>query len=166
MSVCSLVFAAACSSKMDVKKQDYAAYKEHRTYEYEFPVVWNAVEKALSRHKVIKRDPEEANALELKKLINRSLETDWVYSKSRDKYVEYKINDLPKRKNLQVRFKYKLNAEKVVGGTDIKVALMEEIEELDKNGEPAGYSASDQVDTSRISQLLDDIKQALWSGQE
>src|SRR3954464_1184317 len=88
---------SGCASSQPVKTQDYAKLKNTRTFEFEFPMVWNAIETAFKGYKVVDRDPDDVDAQELKKLRARTLETDWIYTQSRDKYIEYKVNDLPKK---------------------------------------------------------------------
>src|SRR5690606_19617710 len=89
-----VVFISSCSSGPKVKSQDYAKLRETWTYEHEFSQVWRGIEYALRQHKVAERDPEKATAKEMKNLQERTLKTDWIYAKSRDKYIEYEINDI------------------------------------------------------------------------
>lgn len=162
----ALVLAASgtigCSSTREVKTQAYAVLKSHRTYEYEFPVVWKGIEKAVSGLKVTDRDPEEVDPVEMRKLDRRTLETDWVYGQSRDKYVEYKVNDSPRKKYLQTRTRYKVDARSQIGGVDVAVILSEEIERLNEDGSPAGYEGA-EADSSRASEMLDKIQNAILS---
>src|SRR4051812_19332467 len=90
--VSTLSFLAACAGGPPVKAQKYARLSDHRVFEYEFPVVWKAVETTFKTYKVVDRNPEEVDALEMKKLKQRTLESDWIYAQSRDKYIEFKVN--------------------------------------------------------------------------
>ena len=110
-------FGLACSSSPAVKEQQYAKLKDSRTFEYEFPVVWRAIEGSFKNYKVTDREPKEVSELELRKLTRRKIETDWVYGESRDKYLEYKINDSPRKKYLQTRLRFTVVASSVMGGT-------------------------------------------------
>ncbi|MGE4108241.1 MAG: hypothetical protein AB7F66_13585 [Bacteriovoracia bacterium] len=157
------VVGTACSSAMKVQSQKYAKLRERWTFENDFPEVWAGIERALSKYKVVDRDPEEVNAVEMKKLAERRLSTDWIYSESRDKYVEFKVNNLPKKKYLQTRIKYEIRAARVLGGTDVVVETSEEIELLDKNGQATGWAGAEQVDTSRPNEMLEKIKLAILS---
>lgn len=149
---------SACASTREVKKQDYAELKGSRNFEYELPVVWKAVEKAFGNHKITKRTPADDE-----KAKERKLETDWVYSQSRDKYVEYKINGTPRKQYLQTRLMYKVVAKRIMGGTDVDVQVLEEIERLKEDGSSGGYTRVDQVDTSRSSEMLERVNLALLS---
>ncbi len=158
-----LAIGTGCSSSQKVGRQSYAELKTEQTFEESFEMVWSAVEVALKDHRVIERDPEEVDVNELKKLDERSLRTDWIYARSNDKFVTYKINDLPKKKYLQTRFRYKLEVERVMGGTLVRVLTDEEVETLDDKGEATGYDEVETIDSSRPNRLLKDIKNALLS---
>ncbi len=152
-----------CSSSPEVKKQAYAKLKDERTFEHEFPATWKAIETAFREYKIKERDPEEVSFTEMKKLKKREIETDWVYGQSRDKYIEYRINDSPRKQYLQTRFKCHLIAERTLGGTRVNVKVDEEIERLDQEGASLGYESFDEVDTSRPNEILDKISLALLS---
>jgi hypothetical protein len=154
-------FAVGCAHSMPVKTQAYAKLKGERTFENDLPETWKAIEAALKDHKITKRDPDEVDDGDWRGLKGRTLETDWIYSQSRDNYVEYKVNGFPRKKYLQERFKYEVEAMRVVGGTDVEVKLAEEIEKLKDDGSSAGYSPVKDPDTSRAGEFLDKINQAL-----
>jgi len=65
----------ACSSTPGIKRQEYAALRDHRTFEYEFPFVWEAIESAIGGYRILERDPEEVTPVDLRKLTERSAET-------------------------------------------------------------------------------------------
>ena len=155
--------SAACSSGPAVKSQAYAKLSDHRTYEYDIPVAMRGIEKALSGLKIVRRDPDEVSDLEARKLTSRRYETDWVYGQSRDKYVEYAVNDSPRRKMLQTRYKFDIEARSRIGGTDVSVRMTEEIERLKDDGTPAGYVAADEPDTSRVAEMLEKIQLGVLS---
>ena len=165
LAALALVFGlwgAGCSSGPAVKTQAYAQLKSERTFEHEFPVVWHGIESAFRKSKVVDRDPEEVNEVELKQLSKRTLETDWTYTQSRDKYVEYKVNGTPRRKQLQMRVKYEILAKRVIGGTDVVVKATEEVEKLKEDGSPDGYEEM-EPDTSRTAEILDKINLAIMA---
>lgn len=161
-AVLSLALVSGCSSGPEVKTQAYAPLKNERTFESEFPIVWHGIESALKNAKIVDRDPEEVDAVELRQLSRRSLETDWIYTQSRDKYVEYKVNGTPRRKQLQMRVKYAIVAKRVIGGTDVSIRATEEIERLKEDGSADGYEEM-EPDPSRAAELLDKINLAILS---
>lgn len=153
----------SCSSGPEVKKQAFAKLSNQQTYEYEFPVVWKGIEEALRKFRVKERDPKEVGTLEMRKLKKRTLETDWVYGQSRDKYNEFKVKGVPKKVMLQTRFKYSLVAQRSPGGVDVTVDTQEEVERLDDEGTPTGYEKVSETDSSRPAELLEKIKFAIYS---
>ncbi len=152
-----------CSSLPDVKTQSYARSKDHQTFEYDFPIVWKAVESALIQTKIIEKDPTHVTTLELQKLSRRSLKTDWIYSQSRVKYIAYDVNGYPRKTYLQNRYKYQVLAESVLGGVRVQVTTTEEVERLNPQGSPAGYATIGEPDPSIASDLIDKINSELRS---
>lgn len=150
-----------CSSAQPVKVQGYAALSRQRTLEYELPVVWKGIERVFQEYRITQRDPEAVDALEEKKLSSRSMETDWIYAQSRDKYHEYRINGVPRKKYLQTRFRYRVIALKRLGGTDVKVDMDEEVERLKEDGSSAGFDTVEQTDSSRSNEILERIQTAI-----
>ncbi len=156
-SLFSLTFSA-CSSGPPVKQEAFAKLKNQRTFEYEFPAVWKAIEEVLRNYRIVDRDPKEVDANEMRRLRHRTLETDWVYTKSNDKYVEFKVNDLPRKIYLQTRLRYKIDVQSVLGGVQVTVNTDEEVERLKDDGQPNGWDKSDDdKDSARASDLLDRI---------
>lgn len=152
-----------CVSAPAVRQQAYAKLSTSRTYEHDFATVWKAIEEALRGHKVVDRDPEQVSPVELRNLTERTLETDWVYGRSRDKFIEYKVNGLPRKQFLQTRFKYEVEAQKVMGGVKVDVGVVEQIERLNDDGSSDGYTSSPRPDTSRANELLDRIRMQILS---
>lgn len=153
---------SACSSGPAVKTEAYAKLKNQRTFEYDFPVVWKGIEEAFRKLKVTDRDPEEVSELEMRKLDHRTLETDWAYGRSNDKYQEYKVNGTPRKTFLQERYRVKLDAKKILGGVDVLIKVEEEVEKLKDDGSSAGYVAAD-ADSARAARLLDQIGASVLS---
>lgn len=149
---------SSCSSKMDVKQQKYAKLKDSRVFENEMPDVWKAIEEVFRNYHVTDRDPNKVDGLELRKLKKRTLETDWSSTQSRDKYIEYKVNGFPRKQYLWTRMKFKIIAEAVLGGIQVTVKDVEEIQRLNQDGSDAGYETADAVDSSRTSEILDKIQ--------
>jgi hypothetical protein len=154
---------AGCASGPEVKSQAYAKLKDSRVYEYEFPVVWKGIESAFRNYNIVDRDPAEVDPVAMKRLSRRTLETDWIQTQSRDKYVEFKINDVPQKRYLWTRIKYKIVAETTLGGTQVTVRTQEEVERLNANGTSAGYDKVSEVDSSRPSEVLEKIQMAILS---
>ncbi|OFZ19898.1 MAG: hypothetical protein A2X94_14675 [Bdellovibrionales bacterium GWB1_55_8] len=161
-----LVFAfiSGCSSGPVIKTQDYAELRSERTFESEMTPVWKAIEKALASYKITDRDPESLDSVELRKTKEISIDTDWIYSRSRDKYHEYRVNGSPRKEYLQTRLRYHVTALKVMGGVQVKVAMDEEVERLKDDGTPDGYDSVEFSDTSRANDLLEKINLELLSG--
>jgi predicted PilT family ATPase len=153
----------ACSSAPPVKSQAYAELKDHRTFEHDFVSVWKAIEEATRSYKVTDRDPSEVSVLELRKLKDRTLQTDWIYGQSRDKYQEYAVNGSTRKTYLQTRVRYKIMAHSVMGGTEVSIHFDEEVESLKSDGSSGGYSGVDRKDPTRASELLDKISTSILS---
>ena len=152
----------ACSSPPPLKKLAYAELPDQRDFEHEFSTVWHSIEKALRGQKILERDPEEANEVELKRLSKRTIETDWIYAESRDKYQEYQVNGTPRRKPLMIRYKAEVIATRILGGTNVQVKAREEVERLKADGASAGYDTT-EPDSSRAAELLEKINLAVLS---
>ncbi len=157
------LFVVGCAGGPGVKRQSYATYSNERTFEYPFDMTWKGIESALRGWKVVERDPEEVEPLELKKLPARSLKTEWIYTQSRDRYHEYRINGSPRKKYLQLRLRYRIEAKAVMGGVTVAVGTDEEVELLGDDGQPRGYEGVDETDTSRAKDMLDKINVSILS---
>jgi hypothetical protein len=132
-------------------------------YEYEFPVVWKGIESAMRNYSIVERDPADVDDVELKRLTKRTLETDWIQTHSRDKYIEFKVNDVPQKRYLWTRIKYNITAQTALGGTQVTVHTQEQVERLKADGTSAGYDKVDTVDTSRPNEVLERIQMAILS---
>lgn len=161
--ICLSVIGFGCSSGPAVKQQAYARLKNSRVYEYEFPVVWKAIEETFRKYSVSDRDPADVDPVELRKISKRTLESDWIQTQSRDKYVEFKVNDIPQKRYLWTRIKYKVIAESSLGGTQVTVNTQEEVERLNPNGTTAGYDKVSEIDSSRPNEILEKIQMSILS---
>jgi hypothetical protein len=155
---------SGCSSRPKVLQDDYAQLKSERMFEYDFKKVWRGIEATLRTFKVEERDPDEVDPNEWSKIHERTLVTDWIYSRSKDKYITYTVNESPRRKYLQVRIRYGIRANRAIGGTNVKVAVQEEIQRLNADGTVDGYEETDLTDTSLADAMLKRIKLAILSG--
>jgi hypothetical protein len=153
----------SCSTLPEVKTQAYAKLKDEQTFETDFPTLWKAIESVVRQIKITERDPSEVSPTELKGISKRTLSTDWIYSKSQTKYINYEVNGLPRKTYLQNRYKYKIVAEKVLGGVRVKVINTEEVEHFNTQGSPTGYSDVGDPDSNLASDLLEKINLELRS---
>ena len=163
-ALCALFFSGACATPSPVKTQAYASLKNQRTFESELPVVWKATTKVFENYKLVSRDPkesEESDPVEMNRRTEASLESDWSYAQSRDKYVEYKVNGSPRKKYLQIRTKAKVVLKKSIAGTEVTVLPSEEVEKMMPNGTSDGYTSVEKPDSSRASEILDKIYNAI-----
>jgi hypothetical protein len=163
MIMAGLLSLVACSSGPEVKQQNYAKLSDHRDFEYDFPTVWKGIESTLRNYVITDRDPSKVDAVEMKKLRERSLDTDWVYSRSSEKYHEYTINGTPRKIYLQTRSRYHIVAKTILGGVQVTIDPREEIERLNDDGSPAGYERADEPDRELASAMLDKINQSILS---
>ncbi|MBY0471147.1 hypothetical protein K2X30_08275 [bacterium] len=163
LTVLTSSIIVGCSSTPPVKAQAYANLKDEKTFEYEFPMVWKGIEATLRNYKIAERDPEEVEPLEMQKIKKRTLQTDWIYGQSRDKYQEYKINGTPRKQYLQTRVKYEVIASRVMGGVNVKIITQEEIEKLNSDGSSDGYSKASSPDPSRAAEMIDKIGNSILS---
>jgi hypothetical protein len=152
---------SGCSHSPQFSKKAYAENRTSRQFEYEMQDVWKAIEKVVEKKKVLERDPNKVDAGDWGQLRERSMELDWSYGQSRDKYKSYVVNSIPKQQPLGVRVKYSLVVKKTFGGATVEVVTQEEIEDLDEYGVSKGYFPTDQVDSSRAAEILDQIANAL-----
>ena len=152
------VLVSGCSSIPRVETQAYANLSNRRTLEYSFPIVWKAINETLADYKVLKRDPESKDLTSLRKAKSGTLETDWIYGQSRDKSQQYSINGSPRKIELPIRFKYLVEAKSTLGGTTVIIQTSEEVEKVNSEGAPTGYSSEGKPDPSRASELLDKIQ--------
>lgn len=159
----TLLFLTSCSTTQEVKTQQYAILKNERDYPQTLPEIWGGIESSLKKHKILKREPETVTPVEYKELKQRALETDWIYGRSENKFIEYKMNNLPKKKYLNTRHKFIVTAQSKIGGSKVLVETVEEVEELNEDGESKGYSSSYAPDSKKAHLLLDEIRMALYA---
>jgi hypothetical protein len=159
----TLMGFSACSSGPQVKQQQFARLENHRDFEYDFPTVWKGIESALEGFAITERNPNKVGIVEMKKIHERTIDTDWVYSRSTEKYVEYTINGTPRKTYLQTRLRYRITAKLILGGVTVYVDPREEVEKLHDDGSPAGYSQVETPERALPSLMLDKINQAILS---
>ena len=152
---------SGCTSTPALKTQAYAQLKQERIYEYDFPVVWKAIEEVFRNYKITDRDPSTVSVVEMRKINERSLRTDWIYARSRDKYEEYEVNNSPRKIYLQTRLRYQIEAKKQLGGVIVTAHSNEEVERIKSDGTSGGYDSVDNPDTSRTHEILEKIKLAI-----
>ncbi len=161
----ALALSCTSASKLEIKQQPFAERKESRTFEVdEFDKVWRAIESVFEKYRIVDRDPEEVSVIDLRKLEERELKTDWAFGRSTDKYSEYKVNDLPKKQYLSNRIRYVVTANKVLGGVDVRIKVDEEVRTLRDDGSDGDYE-SVSPSGGRAAELLDNINQELLKQQ-
>lgn len=146
------VWMVACASGPAVKTQQYARLNNIKEYEAEFANVWVASLKALSEYELTEKDRDDGLIV-----------TDWVYTTSTEKYVDYTVNGFPRKKYLQIRVQYKVTVEPLLGRTRVRVLPQEEVEVLGPNGEFKKWATSDDFDSANASKILDKISLNLLS---
>ncbi len=158
-----VAFVLSACAGPQYSRREYAVNKTARSFEYDMKDVWGALEKVVEKKKVLERDPKQVTPSEWSGLRERALELDWAYSQSRDKYKTYTVNSIPKQQPLQVRVKHSFLVKRALGGAEVEVRTLEEVEELDDYGVSTGYAAVGEIDSSRPAELLEQIGQALLS---
>jgi hypothetical protein len=163
ISMATLVGLSACSSGPEVKQQQFARLQSHRDFEYDFPTVWKGIESALEGYPITERNPNKVGIVEMKNLHKRTIDTDWIFSRSTEKYVEYTINGTPRKTYLQTRTRYRIEAATILGGVSVTVFPQEEIERLHDDGSSAGFTSVESPERNLPGLMLDKINQAILS---
>jgi hypothetical protein len=162
----SILGLSSCSSGPEVHRSNYASLSQQKFFESPFEDVWRAIDRTFENYKVLERDPAKVTPTELRNLKKRSLETDWIYGESRDKYHTFTFaNRAPIKKALQTRLKYTVLAEAKFPGVVVTVTSKEEIEMLKEDGSSRGWDdvSDDERDSSRGAEILAKIEIALHS---
>ncbi len=160
-----LLSTVGCAtSGTDVQKQAYAKLQGSGVVEYDFSTTWKGVESAVHDQKVVDRDPKEVDFREMKDLTRRSLETDWAYTRSTEHFQAYQVNGQPRKTYLQSRVRYRIEAQSVMGGTNVAVRVDEEIERLKDDGRSDGYSPVEEASSNRAAEMLEKIRLAILRG--
>lgn len=105
-------------------------------------------------------DPPATGSL---KSSSESVETGWVYSTAKNRYVEYTIAKVPKRKPLRIRRKYSYAVTPSLAGSQVLLNVEEEVMKIDlKTGEEKGWS-SEETDPEAYDLLTKRLKEKLRS---
>lgn len=155
IAVCVSTLVISGCATSEYRKQAYAEQQTSRTMEYEFARVWRGMKDALTEFRI-----EESN--ESKGVMT----TDWAYSTSQDKYVEIVVNQQPRRKYLQTRFKFEVSARKQPIGVLVDVKMNEEIERLKDDGSFQSWDHVPEPDTARAHELLQNIERRIQGGRD
>ncbi|MGE4231892.1 MAG: hypothetical protein AB7F43_01055 [Bacteriovoracia bacterium] len=146
------IFVLSCASAPGTYKSEiYAKLPNSRVFEEEYSVVWKGILKALEVYKLEKVEEEDGIA-----------STDWVYSTSNERFLEYRVNGLPRRKYLQSRYKYTVTAEKQMAGVKVIVNTEEESEYLKPDGSFDLWKAV-ETETNKSNELLRNIELKILS---
>lgn len=145
----SLFSFFACASKTPkpkyVDEKNEAKYAQARTLAEPPEKVMRAARAVLDG---LTRE-SNPQASDVVKAEEDTLFTGWVYGLAKDKYVQYDFNGSPRRKQLGVRRIYGYTINPTLAGSQVKMNVEEEIQEIDlKTGEPKGWK---RVDTDPAS---------------
>jgi hypothetical protein len=142
LSLLTLALLAACAS--DPNKGKYGTEKnipkfgDSRSYvesPEEVILAARAVLDELSRES----EPPASGSI---RSDDDSVETGWVYSISKDKFVEFKFNNTPRRKPLRIRRKYVFTVTPSLSGSQVQMNVEEEVLKIDlKTGEEKEWSS-------------------------
>jgi hypothetical protein len=149
------LLVCSCRSNTPYSTQDYAVLKNSKEFEFEYSKVWDAIKTACAIYSVRQSNSEKG-----------LLETDWVVTTSSEKYFEYTVNGFPRKKYLQIRLRYLITAQRQLGSVLVTVELDEEVENLDENGEFAGWRAARFADAQKPAQLIEQIELKLLSSNK
>lgn len=147
----AMLFATGCSSAK-YKTQEYAKLSNTKDFEDEYKSVWRGVIDALSEFKIEEKDQDEGKVV-----------SDWIYTTSNDKFLEYNVNGFPRRKYLQTRLKYLVTIEKQMGKNTVTVDLDEEIEALRSDGSFDTWKKVSEIDSTRANDMLKTIELKILS---
>lgn len=152
----SIVFTSAtvftgCGGH-EVKKQGYAKLATAKDFEEDYQVVWTAVLAALEDYKIAEKDQDDGE-----------VKTDWVYTTSNEKYIEYQVNGFPRKKYLQTRYKINAFLEKQLESVKVRVDLEQELEKLKSDGSSDGWKSESDVDSIRANEILKLIENKILS---
>lgn len=146
----SVLGLASCSSAPKYKQQEYARLAASEDIEADYTQVFKAILAATQDLKIEKVDSD-----------NGKVDTDWIMTESLEKYHEYKVNGLPRKKYLKIRYKYHVFAKKQLGSVNVSVNPEEEVEKLNANGEFDSWMKAVAPDSARANEMLEKIKHAL-----
>lgn len=150
-----LITSSACSSGLQVRQDALPKFENSRTLSYPLVTVWRGVEAALENI------PKAESESQAPSKTSRALKTQWITEQSRDKYVLTQAGGIPKRKYLEIRYRYLISAQSATSGTLLDVKIEEQVEQLNNKGESLDFSATSRPDTSRARDLLDKIQMAI-----
>ena len=153
--VASLLIAWTAGCASSYKTQNYAKLSNTKDFEEEYSMVWKGIVSALDEYKIENKDSEKGQ-----------IQTDWVYSTSNDKYIEYQVNGFPRKKYLQTRYKFKINADKQLGHVRVTVNPQEEVENLKSDGNFDSWKSVSEPDSTRSNEILRNIDLKILSRPE
>lgn len=148
-----ILSACASGPKPRTETLAYAKLNNERVFDYPMTTTWKAIQEVFRNYKITSQDASDAH--------KRKLETDWIYSQSRDRYATIVIDKIPRQQPLQDRVQFKVRAETLFGGTRVTVETSEEIETIHDDGTHAGYDKVSPPDPSRAADILDKTGRAI-----
>lgn len=147
----SVLSLFACSS-VDYKKQGYAKLSNTKDFEEDYKLVWKGMFEAAKEYRVTDSNQEDGE-----------IETDWIYTTSNDKYVEYESNGFPRKHFLQTRYRFKLKAEKMLRKVKVTAKITEEVENIKSDGSFDSWKEISDVDTARENEMIKNIEMKILS---
>ncbi len=147
-----LILCTLCCTSSPYKKQSYAKLSNEKVFEEEFVKVWKGIVSATSEYTITEKD-EQAGVLV----------TDWIYSTSSDKFIEYKVDSFPRKKYLQTRYRFKVLTSKQIGGVKVTVNSSEEVEKIKESGDFDRWLSVSDPDSARQNEILKAIELKILS---
>lgn len=157
LSACLSFFALSCASN----PQD-ASYREEKNAPsfgntrsfVEPPQDVKLAAKIVLDELTKKSEPQASGAIKEK---GDTVETGWVYSTSKNRYVEFKFNGKPSRKPLRIRRTYSYTVTPNLSGTQVLLEVKEEVMKIEfDTGKESGWSSvkEDPAAFEMLSRLL------------
>lgn len=167
--VLGITTLSACASwrysqALKIQQQAYSSLPRERVIEASYPRVWKAVEEVFRKYAVLERDPEEVvSPKDWKMLKRRTLDTDWIFTKSDEWYSSYMVNHSPRREYLQSKVKVRVITEPAPGGVRVRVETDEEVQPINEMGQPLEFKASPSTSHRLAGQFLERVAQQVLS---
>lgn len=124
-----LVVSCASQKSATYHEDKIPAYEQSKDFSQKPDVLLPAAKKVLDSL-ISASDPKADDQTVQQE--NNTLKTGWIYATSKDKYLVYKFNGMPKRIPLKVRRQINLELSPSIAGSLAKIFIKEEIENLDK----------------------------------
>ncbi len=143
--VLSFLFLAACASNPHdasyKEEKNVANFENNRSFAEKPEEILRAARAVLDEWQQESDPPVNTKNL---RSDDESVQTGWVYSTAKSKYVEFKMNGKPKRRPLKVRRKYGYSATPSLAGSQVVFLVEEEVQTIDfETGKEKGWSSEE-----------------------